>query len=118
MILVWGKSEQTKNTDAARRIQYIGQRKSATGYTLEFNKLADELGWDDTIRTVTYPQGSKQHIREAVMTNGSYNTYQQMTDEAERLVSEIFSVRRFQSGKFAGKCIRAGNLAIRRDHHK
>ena len=104
----------------------VNESQLTTGYTLEFNELADILEWNDSIRLVTYPRGLKQHIREALITNGPYDNdddepaFFRMTREAERLDSELFSVRRSgprfgrggqTGGRFAGKCNSCGQFS-------
>lgn len=118
---VWDRSDTIKRADAARRLTTISQRKSVRGYTLEFNGYADLLGWDGTAKQAMYVRGLKQHVREALVASDSYSDYKELTEEAERIDDELFSVRRSRPGNFGrggghtgrsfpGKCNSCGQI--------
>lgn len=115
----WKQKEHLRKAEAARRINYVSQRKSAAGYTREFSDLADILDWGDEIRRITYPRGLKQHVREALITGGPWDTFEDMATEAERIDSELYSLRgnrssgyrgRGAGGRFTGKCNSCGQF--------
>lgn len=116
MAEVWGKSEKVKQSDAARKLAYISQRKNVHGYAMELDDIATTLNLDDATKEAVFKRGLKPHIRAALVSSDGYNGYKELVEEAERIDSELYSIRRtstrqtFGSTKFAGKCNSCGQF--------
>lgn len=110
----WCKSETVQRTDAARRLSYIQQKRNVHGYALELDEIADILKLDDTTKEAIFKRGLKQHVKEALVSSDGYKGYRELVEEAERIDSELYSIRRpprrNMGSKFAGKCNSCGQF--------
>lgn len=116
----WTKSSTVKKADAARKLSYITQRRNVQGFAQELDELARILELKDDAKEAIFKRGLKQHVREALVASNTHNDYSELVDEAERIDSELFSIRRtsarkYGSGsgsgsKFAGKCNSCGQF--------
>lgn len=112
----WDKSDRVKEADAARRLTSITQRKAVRNYANELSDLFEILNIDENAKQAIFKRGLKQHVREALVSNDAYKDYSELVDEAERIDSELFSIRRGSghrgSGqrKFNGKCNSCGQF--------
>lgn len=95
----FGLTKAAAKEQAARRLSQITQKGSAQLYAIEFQQIASELGLDDDARQAHYLRGLKLHVREAIIANGKYATFEDLVALTTRIDSELFAAKR-QSRKF------------------
>jgi hypothetical protein len=83
----------TEKVVSEQKIQTIKQTRSAADYTTLFQRLAENVDWDDNALMRMYRQGLKPAVRKELMRSGStLDTLRELTTEAIRLDNELYEL--------------------------
>jgi hypothetical protein len=93
----FGLSDEAENGKLQRQLATLTQNGSVQSFALRFKQLSTKAGIPDTIAKAQFISKLKPHIQRALIVNNDDDTsFQAAIDEAIRLDSEFYNIRRSQ----------------------